>query len=328
LSSTPPVVEYQYQMHYPRIWGWPGPGLSIGGSLPATGREGISSFYGLPFPVPLGAGAYMNPFAYSARLPGPMNFGLASSPTASDTNTQGNGQPIGQTFGSNPALPPAPTGYFAQSAAPAPVPRQAVESDLITIQKSREIESFGDEQLRNQNWIQAYINYRNAVLTADDLAEPHARLGWACIALKRFSEATQEFKRALAIDPLLGNSGETIETIFGIENPAIRNELVQGVAKWAKEDLRDQDRLFLLGLVLRFNQDSRSGEVIEAAFRIPGPNDHLVALMTPAVRVIQTAQTVDLKPQAVVPPPAPQPLPPVPSPPELPELHQHPIALH
>ncbi len=322
-SAAPPNVEYQYQLYYPRIWGWPGPGLSLGGSLPSKGREGISSFYGRPMPVPLGAGVYVNPFAYSAQLPGPpLAFGLASSTPNPNAGPQQTGQPISQMAGT--ALPPAPNpGAYGSTIPVAPKLRLVSPVRLESIQRSREMESFGDENLKHQQWTQAYINYHNAVITADERADAHLRLGFACLMLKRFPEAVREFKTAVTLDPTIGKSGETLGSILGPENQPAQTELILNVAKWTKENLRDQDHLFLLGVVLMYNQDPRSTEILEAALRVTGPKDqkdHLMALLTPAARIIESNESMPLLPPG-----------PTPNPPEqakLPELHQQPLALN
>lgn len=318
LSPSPPNIEYQYQLYYPRWYGWPGPGLSLGGSLPSRGREGISSFYGRPLPVPLGSGVFVNPYAYATQLPGFMSFGLASSTpskTATPPGTLGNSEAVMQAGG---ATPPA---VFAPNAGSPTMPTNAVlrpisASSPFSIEQSREMESFGDVNLISGQWTQAYINYRNAVLVAGDRADAHAHLGLACLALQKFSEAAQEYKRALTLDPTMGEFPDLVGALYVPESRRTRNDLTRNVAEWAREDLRDQDRLFLLGLVLHDNQDRRAREILEAAFRLTGSGDHIVALM---------------RPLRAAPPVAPrEPSAPIPEPPDLPklpELHSQPLAL-
>ncbi len=319
LSTAPPNVEYQYQLNYPRIWGWPGPGLSLGGSLPANGRQGISSFYGLPFPAPLGAGVYVNPFTYAARLPdGPLSFGLSASTALPKSSPSTTMPPIAQVPGTAPSNRFGVISPVSADASQRPFPISSVTS----LERGRQVVFIGDEKLKNQQWVQAYINYRNAVMIADGLPEAHLRLGIASVALSRFPEAVQEFKRALFINPAIGSSGETLVGILGPESQPIRRAMTGSVAMWTKEDLRNQDRLFLLGAVLYFDDDRRAREILEAAYRLTGSGDHLLALLTPAT------------PPTPIAPPSSKPtgnsFPPFPVPPEvppLPELHQQPLAL-
>lgn len=346
-SPSPPNVEYQYQLYYPRWYGWPGPGLSLGGSLPSRGREGISSFYGRPLPVPLGAGVFVNPFAYATQLPGPFSFGLAANGPSTTGYPTGTSQPM--MSGTNPSNP---LNQQVSPPAPAPITRPVVPSSSAAVERSREMESFGDDNLTQRQWMQAYVNYRNATQTADDRAEPHFRLGIACLALKHFPEAAREFTRALTIDPTLAKSSELLATIVGPESEPLRAEWTRNVAQWTREDLRDQDRLFLLGVVLHYADDSRGKEILEAAYRMTGSGDHLVALLTPVTREpVQSFQAkYRIEPKASVAvdsessDPAPRPssidsisalipkLPPAPSPEPaelegLPELHRQPLAL-
>ena len=352
LSTNPPTVEYQYQMHYPRVWGWPGPGWSMGGTLPANTREGISSFYGRPLPVPLGAGVYMNPFAYSAQLPGPMAFGLSAGQQVPQT---GPGVPTPLSPSTGPQLPPqtnaatpvVPLGQNLDVKAMKSVTtaKPTITSSDSAITRSREMESFGDDNLKNQQWMQAYVNYRNAVITAGDRAVAHAKLGLSCVMLQRFPEAVVELKRALAIDPSLPQSSESLSSLLGPDSQSVRADVLKNVANWTKADLRDQDRLFLLGLVLHYDQDVRSDEILAAAMRLPGDNDHIVALRAKP-NSNPSIQLATEKGGAI--PPAPStsvPLSPTPSPPDLPPaeetpvptksesiklptLHHEPIALH
>lgn len=354
LSPAPPNVEYQYQMYYPRWYGWPGPGLSLGGTLPTRGREGYSSFYGRPLPVPLGSGVFVNPYAYATQLPGFFSYGLAQSGSSPNGNPGQSSQPIVQAgqAGSIPLMPPSPPAEKTSEATDSARLRSASSSET-TLRQSREVESFGDDNLRRHQWTQAYVNYRNAVEIASDNADAHFRLGVASIALTKYSEAVREFKQALSIDPTLATSQKSLAAILGPDSKAVRTELTHNVARWTKEDLKDQDRLFLLGAILRYNEDPRSQEILEAAFRMTGSGEHLIALLVPRnpTRGIElTAQlpacevpgepvpfselTRSMSPQQVIEaqmklngklPPAPSPEPP--DQPKAPELHRQPVDL-
>jgi tetratricopeptide (TPR) repeat protein len=221
------------------------------------------------------------------------------------------GGPSLSTAGALSGLPAAPP---LSQVNPDPSRRPVRLSNELAMEKARQVILFGDEKLKNQQWLQAYVNYRNAVLISDDLADAHLRLSIASLALNRFPEAAVEFKRALFIDPTAARPDETLTTILGPDSRTVRAEVTRSVAMWAREDLRDQDRLFLLGAVLHLDGDKRAPEILEAAYRLTGSGDHLLALMSSPTQ----------SPSVSVPPP-------VPNPPEmqtLPELHQRPLALH
>lgn len=332
LSTAPPAVEYQYQMYYPRIWGWPGPGWSIGGSLPSNTREGISSFYGQPVPAPLGSGVYMNSYVYSTQLPGaPFTFGLASPTATLPAVPQQPSTPMIRSSDANPVLP------FSQGATSTSVsvakPTIAASSNEAK-ERSREIQWMGDENMKKLQWTQAYINYRNAVITAPDRPEVQVRMALTSIIMNRFPEAVLAFKQALSLDPSTGRSGETFESIFGVESQTIRAEMVQDVANWTKQNVKDQDRLFLLGMALLYTGDGRSTEILQAALKLPGSNEHLLAVTTP-VAALPTIAVSPVPPTPAPPSPntiaqtlvhEPTILPP-PAPVSLPELHDRPLAL-
>lgn len=354
LSTSAPVVEYQYQLYYPRYWGygyaWAGPGLSLGGSLPEKGREGISSFYGRPMPVPFGAGVYVNPFSYATQLPGPpLSFGLASSAAGASGGIQSPMQPSMQMTGGAPGVSPmsggnitpisstggSPANAASTALPPSSTPTTQNKADQVrpiayvssnaSLKRSREMELFGDDKLKTQQWMQAHINYRNAVEAAPDRAEAHVRLGFASLAMNRYPEAVREFKRALLLDPRTGKSGETLSSVFGPDGQPVRAAIMRDVPRWTGENLRDQDRLFLLGFVLHYNEDHRSREVLEAALKLPGPNDHLIALLKPAPprpAVAPTEPPADSSDEIPAPVPEPPELPPIP------ELHRQPLALN
>jgi len=90
------------------------------------------------------------------------------------------------------------------------------------------------------------VHYRNAVDLAPDRPEAHFRLGLAFAALKQYASAIREFKRSLEMDPTLPQSGDRLSTIFGDNNKIPQATLLPTVADWAREDLNDGDRLFLL----------------------------------------------------------------------------------
>ena len=319
LSSSPPLVEYQYQLNYERPWrGWPGPGLSLGGSLPANSRQGISSLYGLPFPAPLGAGVYMNPFAYSARLPGvpgaPLHFGLSASTTPASSDPRATDRsvtPVSQTGSQVPVGNGIHDRGFPHAANVQPV----AMSSPTSFQRSCEMDALGDEKMKLQNWTQAYINYRNATNHADDRADSHIRVAFASAALKRYPEAVHEFKRALSIDPHVGDPGESLESVLGPESRVIRATIINDIARWTREDLRNQDRLFLLGAMLHFDGDRRAREVLQAALEVTGSADHIVALLASVpLKRIPATQVPSIQPPPVE---SPEAAPPTPDSPEV-----------
>ena len=311
-STLPTQTVYEYQLNYQLPWQryFGGPGLSLGGTMPTQGVIGFSTLNGLPFQAPLGSGVYLNP--NGQMMPGfpgpfpPMPPGIPQGPS---------GLPLGGLGG--PAVPgSAPT---RQASHTSPRPRQ-LQSPPGARRSSMEQQRLGDEKLRQQFWPQAYVHYRNAVDQAPERPEAHFRLGLAFAAMKQFASAIREFKRSIDLDPTIPQSGELFPAIFGPDNEGMQS-IMPPIASWAQEDLRDVNRLFLLGLMLHFNDDPRGSEILEAAARTSGSNPYISAFLTP-----DAARTTERPParQRVNPQPRPEgtenpsgdipPLPPAPAP--------------
>ena len=282
-------VEYQYQLHYHRPWlGWPGPGLSLGGTLPEQGREGISSFYGLPFPAPLGAGVYVNnPLIYGHTAVHPPVFGpgpaMFPGPFAPYANPWSASREKRSTDPKTVREKTVPSRRLVRPvAAQSDVTPSVVESSGEARKISLEQQAYGDEKLREQKWSQACMNYRQSVDAAEDRAPAHVRLGFAYVAMRHFTLAVREFKRGLEIDPELPLSGDRLATIFGSESEAARKSIQHQLATWVRDGIDDPDRLFLLGVWLHYEDDPRSREVLEAALKRTGGAGYIAAFLNPS----------------------------------------------
>ncbi len=292
-SFPAPVVEYQYQLHYPRPWqGYPGPGLSLGGTLPGQGGDGISSLYGLPFPWPLGYGVYRNPPSFMQHsavqplwseappmlLPPPIPT-IDSPWDAAQSRRNQRVRAAGHApDGTSRSPSPATIGTAADIIS---APASSPESRQLSLEQ----QAAGDAKLQAGHWPQACLNYRNAVDAAEERAEAHLRLGFAHTALQRFPMAVREFKRALSLDPTAA-SGDRLAMLFGPDSEVARKSIQRRISGWVREDLHDADRLFLLGIWLHFDDDARAPTILEAALRFTNQDQHIVALLTPTAEVV------------------------------------------
>lgn len=321
-STVPTQAVYEYQLNYQLPWQrwYGGPGLSLGGTMPTQGAFGYSSLNGLPLPAPLGAGVYVNtPAPHGAMMPGapPLGMGLGAAPMMMPpggpapmgpmgpmglpTGAMGQGpmgpgqfQPTGFTTsqqglagGANANTPQA-AGLPKMRQRPVPVSPPAARRASLEQQK------LGDDKLRQQQWTQAYVHYRNAADLAPERAEANFRLGLSYTAMKQYSSAIRAFKRSIDLDPTLPQSGETLPMILGADEKAMKTQVIPIVADWAREDLRDIDRLFVLGLMLYFDEDPRGSEIFESALRTAGSNEYILAFVNPSVGN-QTARRADLR---------------------------------
>ena len=280
-STVPTQTVYEYQLNYHLPWQryWGGPGLSVGGTMPTQGAFGYSSLNGIPFPAPLGAGVYVNSSGPPPNMPGAMPFGPGPMSPMQPMGSLGIGVPSVPRMSIGGAVNPPPV--MGQSPNPRPRQRQAQNSPPGARRASVEQQKLGDESLHQELWNKAYVHYRNATELAPERSEAHFRLGIAFAAMKQYSSAIRSFKRSLDLDPSLPQSGETLATIFGTDNKVVEALILPAVAGWTSEDLRDNDRLFLLGLLLHFDEDPRGSEILEAALRTAGGNDYILAFVSP-----------------------------------------------
>lgn len=184
--------------------------------------------------------------------------------------------------------------------------------------KALEHQARGDEKLRKQLWAQAYVHYRSAADAAGDQGEAHFRLGFVYTAMQYYPSAVREFKRGLFLSPDLPASGIRMSMLFGPDSEIVRISILNKVADWVREDPRDPDRLFLLGLLLHFEDDPRRREVLQVARSMAvGSFDHIHALLArpdaPAPKKI-LLETLPLLPEVAKPLPDPPKLMAVPSP--------------
>jgi hypothetical protein len=160
--------------------------------------------------------------------------------------------------------------------APRPVRQTSPEAKLRSLRS----EGRGDVWFRKQNYPQAYQRYKQAVAEAGDRAEARFRLAYTLTALGRFHEAVKHFKRGLEIDRTWPDSGMTLQELFGPDNELAKSSLMHRVADWVRDDIRNPDRLFVLGILLHFDENNeRAAIVFETAFRLAGRGDHLTAFL-------------------------------------------------
>lgn len=170
----------------------------------------------------------------------------------------------------------------------------------------------GEEQLRQLNFLAASERFRKAIDTAKDQAVPRARLGLTMAARNKFPEAVQQFKLAVVLDPNWVETAESLEQLLGERNTLEKTRIMQRVAEWTLEDVRDPDRLFLLGVMLYLEGDDRSRTMLETAIRVAGAEEHLIAFLAPQIKRQEPEQEPD--PADPMGQPGPDvPLPPVPA---------------
>lgn len=161
-----------------------------------------------------------------------------------------------------------------------PAKRPAKPSSPAARLKSLDFQTQGDVKLRKHQWALAYMSYRSAIDAAGDRGEARFRQGFNYTAMQHYSSAVREFKRGLFLDKELPDSGIRLGVLFGPGSEIIRTSILHKVADWLREDPRDPDRLFLMGLFLHYEDDPRCRTVLNAArLMAGGDDDHIVALL-------------------------------------------------
>jgi hypothetical protein len=179
-----------------------------------------------------------------------------------DAGLQGNGaQQNGAAL-----LPPPPQPPQANAKIfPKPVSGDA-------LRRSLRYQAQGDEWFAKQNYLQAYGHYKQAVSATPTRSEARFRMALALAATRNYSQAVDEIQRAMRINPKWPREGVPLDELFGADNVLSKNAVLHKLASWVGEDIRDPDRLFLMGVLLHFNGDvDKSRVFMEAAFEL-SPN--------------------------------------------------------
>lgn len=138
----------------------------------------------------------------------------------------------------------------------------------------------GDAFFRLKDYRRAQTFYREAVKTAEDYGPARYRLATVNAATEQFTIAGMEFKKLLQVEPSWVTRGERWKELFGEGNGLARQGVVDTTSDWLKEDLRDPEKLFVMGMVLHANNDSERAEpFFQAAEQFGGKQKHLTTML-------------------------------------------------
>lgn len=189
----------------------------------------------------------------------------------------------------------------------ATVARSVSGSSRAGRERSKQFQAEGDRWLREGQNVKAYLRYLEAQREAEDRGEVYFRQAFVLVAMGRYSHAVSKLKRGLQVDPTLARQGDSLDEIYGVENVDQKVDYLQRVADWANTDVRDPDRLFLMGVMLHFDEDSRASEFINASWKLAGRGQHIQAfLQSPGSPPKEAAVVPAAKGRELPPPPPPQ----------------------
>jgi hypothetical protein len=195
---------------------------------------------------------------------------------------------------------------------PAPDAMKLVEKSTPEAQvRSIRFEAQGDREVQGLKFTAATASYTQAMRVARDRVEPRVKLALTLATRREYSQAIHELKLALALDPTWPAHAISLDDFYGEQNYSAKVMIKSRILDWAKEDVRDADRLFLMGAMLHFDGDSRGLTLIETAARLSGQQPHLMAFLSPesvaAVSAVQPAsgQVIPPAPREIPQPPQP-----------------------
>lgn len=322
LSSTTLSAQHHGHGHQHGSWGggWGGAGRSwgfggrgaygfarMGGFLPYGYGFGYSSFGGFG-----GLNYYNGPVGVPYFGVGPYyGYGFAQAPIAptyygplAPVVVQTEPIYIGRNPADNPAIQEwmprfnGQNGFKGQNAGAnangnavlaGAQPRQADVRVFVkpttpeSKRKSIRYQAQGDEWFAKQNYLQAFARYKQAYSAAPDRPEPRFRMAICLAAMAEYGSAVDELKRLARLDPEWPIHGDRLDDLFGAEHNLSKNAVLFKVADWVKEDVRDPERLYLMGVLLHFNEDRDKAKVIfQTASLLTGEADYVSVYLTPA----------------------------------------------
>lgn len=315
----PTQAEYQYERQYGHPWS--GGGSSSGYANGAPWRGGVHYHAGSHFcPPAIYPPIYVDGFAAYGGYGLPYG-GLAYAPTWSLFNPVDTSLPLDQQAVLQEWLQDESRQWTSplESLPVERLPRRFVKpsTDAAKIRSVR-FEHSGDLHLQALEFDAAGRDYQDAMMTAQDRPEPYFRLALVEVASKHFSEAVRNLQLGLQLDADWPFTGPTLDELIGEQNRLPKLQLKQYVLDWVQQDIRDPDRLFLLGVLLHMDNDAeRAAQLFETAARLDGLKQHLHAFLTTPSATEQAVLPVKEAPPLPEPPDARNPAePPVEAPPE------------
>lgn len=154
-----------------------------------------------------------------------------------------------------------------------------------------------DQQFKIGHYAGAALEYRRAIADAEDLPDNYFGLGYCLAAQRRYDEAVQQWKYGLMLDPSWPTRGQSLTSVFGENNQFEKSALLNRAAEYVRQDPRNPDRIFLMGVLAHFDGDQANARTLfESAIRVAGNEPYLTAFLG-------TDSNVATAPAAKSPPP-------------------------
>lgn len=187
-----------------------------------------------------------------------------------------------------------PTQFGNVSPSPEIIPPSTPKAQ----ENSFQFQTQGDLQFQMMNYLAASERYRKAIDAARDRPDPRYRLAVSLAARGRYLEAVDQMKLATAIDPTFFQHSATLDEVFGAQNAFEKARVKERVAEWTLQDVRDPNRLFLLGAFLYLDNDPQAQTILETAVMLTGQEPFLLAFLAPRAVPVSQPAAAGAKPQA------------------------------
>ena len=233
------------------------PGFSVGYSAPLFGNNYYGGGYGYTgwgAPIYSAPPIYVNPQPALPQLPQWM-----LDEASVDTHRGEKIKPISQTHRS-----------LVQPSTP--------EAQLRSVR----LQAAGDRLFTTLDYSAAEKSYAKSLQAAPDRPEPYVRLAMAKAARGDFRGAVGFLKQMTDVDPNSPGRVDSLDQLFGLQNGVSKLQLKQRVADWTKVDIRDPDRIFLLGVILFLDGDDRFRTLLDTGVKLEGEQPHLRAFLDAA----------------------------------------------
>lgn len=281
--------------------------IGIGGGFYGAGLYGFPFGYGL-YGYPFGYGSYYSSLNYYRPYGSSLYYGygpLCYSPSIVYSNYNYNGYGL-NGYASTPYTTVAPYGLFTLQAlkqeeerrwrqdlqfdpgdlAPKPLKQSSAEERLA----AREDQVRGDGYFREQKFPQARTAYLRAIHHAEELPEPYFRMAVAFAAQADYSSALRYLKRALDRNPKFPDQGVSISDLFGDDNVIARDAMYSSLIEWVQEDIRDPERLLLMGALLYGDSPRQAVVFLETSARLSGDTHYVAPYLAKTVAVAEPAK--------------------------------------
>ncbi len=328
----PTRAHYEYQRQYGHPWGGSNPmygGAGVVGGYPGSfGYGGVG--YSLPAYGCYGSGpvVYGAPFgvAYSSQSWSSFGWGLGGYSSAGFYSSGYSAYPPLVYPATAPVRLPTQDGWpgpqvwdvlhqqeqglidndLVQRPWNDPQPQQPIDqlqflppSTPEALIESQGRQDQGDQHFQQFRMASATESFREAVAIAPERPEPYFRLAVTLAARRKFIEAVNVLQQLLAVDPNWPSHGTPLGDMFRLGDELPKTEIKQRVADWVLQDVRDADRLFLLGVLLYFDDDRENAvTLLETAALIEGNAGHLAPFLNPIQQV--GGQVIDVAPTPAI----------------------------